>query len=104
MHCQIGKDLTPLGHQTNAAPGDLFGGKSGNCFTHEFDLARPRRNQPHDRAHGGRLTHPVAAKQRGDLAFADLDGDIEQNLRGAIGGFKSMDSQHGATSSASSPR
>jgi hypothetical protein len=65
----------------------------------EMHRAGPRRDDAHDRAHGGGLAHAVAAQQRGDLAGTHAEVDAEEHLARAVRRFQRAHLEHQRSSS-----
>src|SRR5215207_3309415 len=95
VHGERRKYLPALGHEADAALGDPVWREPGERAALEDDLAAARRHEPHDGVHGRGLAHAVAAQERHDLAGPDRKRDVEQHLRGAVGGLEVRDGQHG---------
>jgi hypothetical protein len=69
----------------------------------EDGTAAGGRQKAHDGVNGGRLAHAIAAQQRHDFTGTDAQADVEQDLRGAVGGLQMVDRKH-RPHSISSPR
>ncbi len=75
-HGEIGKNLAPFRHQTDAKLGDAIGrAASWISWPSKRIEPRTRRCQPHDRAHCRGLAHAVAAHQRDHLARTRWSSD-----------------------------
>src|SRR5215218_5027848 len=94
VHGERREHLPALGHEADAALGDPVWCEPGERAPLEDDLAAARRNQPHDGVDRRGLAHAVAAQERHDLAGPDRKRDVEQHLRGAVGGLEVRDGQH----------
>src|ERR1700738_3206458 len=92
---EIGEDAPPLGNITDAQRGDAKRGPMGGLDTEDRDPALARRSKPHKAAQGGRLTRPVAAEERGDLALGDVEPDTLKDVALAVVGLKAFGSQRG---------
>src|SRR5690606_3251695 len=95
------ENLPALRHKTDAQTRHFFGAVAGRVAPRDLDLSPFRSEQPHQCAYGGGLAHAVAAHESNQFALIHFQRDIEQYLRMAIGGLKSIDFQH---SSSSPPR
>ena len=84
---EIGENLPALGHQADAELGDAVGRAARGSPRRRSGSSRPRRRQPHDRAHGRGLAHAVAAHQRHHLAGRDGERNAEQHLAAAVAGL-----------------
>src|SRR5215218_1954740 len=97
------KHLPALGHEADAALGDPVWREPGERAALEDDLAAARRHEPHDGVHGRGLAHAVTAQERHDLPGPDRKRDVEQHLRGAVGGLEVRDGQHYSLSPPAGP-
>src|SRR3984957_5853620 len=86
---QIGEDPTVFRHIAKPAPHDLVSGALRNVLAVEDDATAAPSHKPQDGAERCRLTRAIAAKQRDRLAGGDLQRDVEQHLRSAIGRVES---------------
>src|SRR5262249_10513337 len=85
---EVGEDLAALGHVADTERGDLGGRHAARLPAEDLDAALARRRQPHDAAQRRRLAGAVAAEQRHDLAFADLEADAVQDVALAVIGME----------------
>jgi len=97
------KDLPALGNKPEAGLRDPVGRQPDERQIVEDSTAAGGRQKSHDGVNGGRLAHAIAAQQRHDFAGTDAKADIEQDLRGAVGGLQMVDRKH-RPHSISSPR
>ena len=88
------KDLPPLGNEPETSLRDSVWRQADQGQIVENGSPAARWQQPHDGVNGGRLAHAVAAQQGDHLAGADPKADVEQHLRGAIGGLQMVDCKH----------
>ena len=93
LHRQIGEDPPLLRHVTKARTHDLVRRRARDIPAFEHDAAGALLDETHDRAEGRRLAGAVAAEQRHDLAVADLERDVEQDMRGPIMAVEVFDTE-----------
>ena len=74
---------------------DLVGLAAHQVLAEELRLARAPRHQRHERLHRGALARAVAAHQRDDLAAADVERRLEQDLGGAVPRLEPLHLEHG---------
>jgi hypothetical protein len=84
FHRQISEDTPLLRHVTKPIPHDLMRGTCRDILAFEHDPPRPLRDEPDDRAERRRLAGAIAAEQRHDFPLADLEPDVEQDMRRAV--------------------
>ena len=84
LHRQVGEDTALLRHVAEPAAHDRMRRLARNVPALEHDPARALRDQADDGAERGRLAGAVAPEQRDHLAVADLQRDIEQDMRRAV--------------------
>src|ERR1700722_11053080 len=92
---QIGEDATVLRYISKPTPHDLVSGALRNVLAIKHARAAAPSNEPQDGAERCRLTRAIAAEQRDRLARGDLQGNVEQHLRSAIGRVQSCDRELG---------
>ena len=95
-HAELGEDSPVLRHEPDAGARDAVRRPARNVRAAPYHAPRPRRRQPHDRAHGGRLADPVASQQADALALLHFQRDAEQHLAQAVGSANVLNrKQHG---------
>src|SRR6185312_9302332 len=93
FHGEIGEDPPLLRHITKARTHDLVRRRARDIPALEHDAAAALLDETHDRAKCRRLAGAVAAEQRHDLAFADLERDVEQDMRGPVMAVEVFDAE-----------
>ena len=81
---QIREDAPLFRHVAEPAAHDRMRRLARDVLALEHDAARAVLDQADDGAEGGRLAGAVAPEQRHHLALADLERDIEQDMRRAV--------------------
>ena len=81
---QVGEDAPLLRHVAEPAAHDRMRRLARDVLAFEHDAARALLDQADDGAEGRRLAGAVAPEQRDHLALADLERDVEQDMRGAV--------------------
>jgi len=81
---QVREDASLLRHVTETAAHDRMGGLSRDILVLEHDTAAALFNQADNGAKGRRLAGAIASEQRDNLALADLERDVEQDVRGTV--------------------
>src|SRR5690606_24240717 len=84
-------DPTLFGHQLQAQPGDFMGLHLVDGRTGEGNAARLRGQRPRKRLQQRGFSRAVAAQQGQDLVLADLERNVEQNMRIAVKGIDAVD-------------
>src|SRR5438445_4855317 len=84
---QVGEDAARLRDEGDAHPRDPVGVEAGDVPALVADLARARGREPGDRAQGGRLSRAVAAEERHDLAFGQVERQAVKNMAEAVEGI-----------------
>ena len=79
-HGEAGEDVAVLGHVADAAADDLMRRLARELLVREPDGA-VRADEAEDRAERRRLADAVAAEQRGDAPFGDVEGEVLQDVR-----------------------
>ena len=92
---QVGKDAAVLRHEAEPAPRDLEWLEIGDILVQKADPPTALRDQRHQCFEGGRLAGAVAAHERNHLPVPDVEGWLEQHLRGAIPRFEPLHLEHG---------
>src|SRR5262249_20193990 len=83
-HRQIGEDAPVLGHETEPPARNLEWLEMRDILAQESDHAAALRDQRHQGFKRRRLAGAIAAHQRDHLAALDVEGWLEQDLRGAV--------------------
>jgi len=87
-HGEEPEDAPVLRDEADAGAGDPVRRPAGDVDAPEDDATRLGRREAHDRAHGGRLPHAVAAEQAHALAGGDVDRDAEEHPGQPVGGVE----------------
>ena len=91
VDAEIGEDAPPLRHVADAGCGDPDRSASA-WYPVPKIVTRPSRGgrEAHQAAQGRGLAGAVAAEQRGDLAFRDLEADAMQDMALAVIGVQAF--------------
>ena len=81
---QVGKNAALFRHIAEPAAHDRMGRLIRNVPALEHDAAAALRDQADDGAEGGGFSGAVAPEQCDHLAVADLERDVEQDVRRAV--------------------
>src|SRR5205807_5751042 len=81
---QVRKNAPLFRHVAEPAADDRVGRLSGYVRTLEHDAAGALLDQADDGTKGRRLTGTISPEQRDHFAVADVERDVEQDVRGAI--------------------
>ena len=92
-HRHAGEQPAALRHIADAHPRDVGRGQAGDAASFVLDGAGRRRHQPGERLQQRRFAGAVAAEQRDDLAFADVERGVMQDVALAIEGVDALEAQ-----------
>src|SRR5262249_41879120 len=87
----IRENAPVLGHEAQPPSRDLERLEIGDVLAQEADRSAALRDQRHQRLERRRFAGAVAAHERDYLAAADVEGRLEQDLRGAIPRLEVLD-------------
>ena len=93
LHRQFGEDAPLFRHIAKPAAYDRVRRLVRDVLAFEDDAAGALLDQADDRAKGRRLAGAVAPEQRDHLAIADLERDIEQDMRRTIVAVEILDAE-----------
>ena len=93
LNGQLREELLALLREGDAEAHHLVGGETAERPALEADRAA-KRDQPGDRTHRRRLPGAVPAKQRDELAFADVQRQLVQHREAAVGHPQIADLKH----------
>src|ERR1700674_1690972 len=88
---QVREDATLLGHVAQARAHDRMGRLIRNIFALEDDAPGALLDQTDDGAEGRGLASAITSKQRHDLAIADSERDVEQDMGGTVIAVEPLD-------------
>jgi hypothetical protein len=102
-HAHHREDSARFGNRAYSGADHAMGGLAINPRAVENDRSRARRKQTEDDLHGRRFAARIAAQQRDDPTFFDLERKVEMDLNRAverIDAVKAQERAHDATASA----
>jgi hypothetical protein len=88
LDAEVGEDAPALGHVADAAAGDAVGRPARGFRAENRDAALTRRRQADEATQRRGLAGTVAAKQRRDPAFRDVEADAVKNVALAVVGVE----------------